>query len=146
MQCWYMPIYACNCAAVITYSRIRNCLLSCVMASKLTCRILSGNNRIYPMIVLGRSLAPLRKYCWNNNEFVYMHIYAREFVFQVQTRSADEPMTTFVLCNECGNRWKVCYFFSNANYSSSFLTCLFQNCKVVIIRPWKIISSYSFVF
>uniref|UniRef100_A0A669ENE8 Transcription elongation factor n=1 Tax=Oreochromis niloticus TaxID=8128 RepID=A0A669ENE8_ORENI len=27
---------------------------------------------------------------------------------QVQTRSADEPMTTFVFCNECGNRWKVC--------------------------------------
>uniref|UniRef100_A0A8C7ZIQ6 Transcription elongation factor n=1 Tax=Oryzias sinensis TaxID=183150 RepID=A0A8C7ZIQ6_9TELE len=26
---------------------------------------------------------------------------------QVQTRSADEPMTTFVLCNGCGNRWKV---------------------------------------
>uniref|UniRef100_A0A8C9TT43 Transcription elongation factor n=1 Tax=Scleropages formosus TaxID=113540 RepID=A0A8C9TT43_SCLFO len=26
---------------------------------------------------------------------------------QVQTRSADEPMTTFVFCNECGNRWKV---------------------------------------
>eukprot|EP00795_Rhopilema_esculentum_P007580 gene7580-13379_t len=25
---------------------------------------------------------------------------------QVQTRSADEPMTTFVLCNECGKRWK----------------------------------------
>lgn len=27
---------------------------------------------------------------------------------QVQTRSADEPMTTFVLCNHCGNRWKFC--------------------------------------
>ncbi|XP_019490568.1 PREDICTED: transcription elongation factor A protein 1-like, partial [Hipposideros armiger] len=27
---------------------------------------------------------------------------------QVQTRSADEPMTTFVVCNECGNRWKSC--------------------------------------
>lgn len=27
---------------------------------------------------------------------------------QVQTRSADEPMTTFVMCNECGNRWKFC--------------------------------------
>ncbi|KAA0706942.1 Transcription elongation factor A protein 2 [Triplophysa tibetana] len=27
---------------------------------------------------------------------------------QVQIRSADEPMTTFVLCNECGNRWKFC--------------------------------------
>nr|XP_014353065.1 PREDICTED: transcription elongation factor A protein 2 [Latimeria chalumnae] len=26
---------------------------------------------------------------------------------QVQIRSADEPMTTFVVCNECGNRWKV---------------------------------------
>ncbi|KFP43324.1 Transcription elongation factor A protein 2, partial [Chlamydotis macqueenii] len=25
---------------------------------------------------------------------------------QVQTRSSDEPMTTFVVCNECGNRWK----------------------------------------
>ena len=29
------------------------------------------------------------------------------FVSQAQTRSADEPMTTFVYCNECGNRWKV---------------------------------------
>lgn len=27
---------------------------------------------------------------------------------QVQTRSADEPMTTFVVCNNCGNRWKFC--------------------------------------
>jgi len=27
---------------------------------------------------------------------------------QVQTRSADEPMTTFVLCNVCGHRWKFC--------------------------------------
>ncbi|KAF7661894.1 hypothetical protein LDENG_00250640 [Lucifuga dentata] len=27
---------------------------------------------------------------------------------QVQTRSADEPMTTFVFCNQCGNRWKFC--------------------------------------
>jgi len=27
---------------------------------------------------------------------------------QLQTRSADEPMTTFCMCNECGNRWKFC--------------------------------------
>jgi len=27
---------------------------------------------------------------------------------QLQTRSSDEPMTTFCLCNNCGNRWKFC--------------------------------------
>ena len=26
--------------------------------------------------------------------------------YQLQTRSADEPMTTFVTCLVCGNRWK----------------------------------------
>ncbi|KAI8874727.1 transcription elongation factor S-II [Backusella circina FSU 941] len=28
--------------------------------------------------------------------------------FQMQTRSADEPMTTFVTCITCGNHWKFC--------------------------------------
>ncbi|KAI8908967.1 transcription factor S-II, central domain-containing protein [Gorgonomyces haynaldii] len=28
--------------------------------------------------------------------------------YQMQTRSADEPMTTFVTCVACGNRWKFC--------------------------------------
>ncbi|KAK9806077.1 hypothetical protein WJX72_000295 [[Myrmecia] bisecta] len=28
--------------------------------------------------------------------------------FQMQTRSADEPMTTFVTCVNCQNRWKFC--------------------------------------
>eukprot|EP00164_Ancoracysta_twista_P003866 GFYU01005186.1.p1 GENE.GFYU01005186.1~~GFYU01005186.1.p1 ORF type:complete len:315 (-),score=67.19 GFYU01005186.1:370-1314(-) len=28
--------------------------------------------------------------------------------YQMQTRSADEPMTTFVTCQHCGNRWKFC--------------------------------------
>lgn len=26
--------------------------------------------------------------------------------FQMQTRSADEPLTTFCTCEHCGNRWK----------------------------------------
>ena len=29
-------------------------------------------------------------------------------IFALSFRSADEPMTTFVICNECGNRWKFC--------------------------------------
>ena len=28
--------------------------------------------------------------------------------FQMQTRSADEPMTTFVTCTVCNSRWKFC--------------------------------------
>lgn len=28
--------------------------------------------------------------------------------YQLQTRSADEPMTTFVTCINCNNRWKFC--------------------------------------
>ncbi len=28
--------------------------------------------------------------------------------YQMQTRSADEPMTTFVTCTNCRNAWKFC--------------------------------------
>ncbi|XP_029105662.1 transcription elongation factor A protein 2 isoform X2 [Scleropages formosus] len=41
---------------------------------------------------------------------------------QVQTRSADEPMTTFVLCNECGNRWKVSWR-SSVSQAASQIHC-----------------------
>jgi transcription elongation factor S-II len=27
---------------------------------------------------------------------------------EMQTRSADEPMTTFAFCEDCGHRWKFC--------------------------------------
>ena len=26
--------------------------------------------------------------------------------YEMQTRSADEPMTQFITCHSCGNRWK----------------------------------------
>jgi transcription elongation factor S-II len=32
----------------------------------------------------------------------------RTTYYQMQTRSADEPMTTFVACLNCDNRWKFC--------------------------------------
>uniref|UniRef100_G3NWD9 Transcription elongation factor A (SII), 3 n=1 Tax=Gasterosteus aculeatus aculeatus TaxID=481459 RepID=G3NWD9_GASAC len=53
---------------------------------------------------------------------------------QVQTRSADEPMTTFVLCNECGNRWKVC--FSPTSFSMTFVFCLcdLKNTFVIFLK------------
>ena len=28
--------------------------------------------------------------------------------YQLQTRSADEPMTTYVHCKNCDNNWKFC--------------------------------------
>ena len=38
--------------------------------------------------------------------------------YQMQTRSADEPMTTFVCCTVCGNRWKVLFSLN------SFMGCV----------------------
>jgi transcription elongation factor S-II len=42
-----------------------------------------------------------------SNEFYCVKCHKRETKYcQVQTRSADEPMTTFVTCVNCGNHWK----------------------------------------
>ena len=43
------------------------------------------------------------KYCGS----VHMFHLNVSLCWQVQTRSADEPMTTSVYCNERGNKWKV---------------------------------------
>lgn len=42
-----------------------------------------------------------------NSEFTCFKCHSNNcHYYQLQTRSADEPMTTFVSCIECGNRWK----------------------------------------
>jgi DNA-directed RNA polymerase subunit M/transcription elongation factor TFIIS len=32
----------------------------------------------------------------------------KTYSYQLQTRSSDEPMTNFVTCIQCGNKWKFC--------------------------------------
>jgi transcription elongation factor S-II len=58
--------------------------------------------------------------CSANNEFLYTRKpevvsdmfkcgkckNTRTSYYQVQTRSSDEPMTTFITCLDCGQRWK----------------------------------------
>jgi transcription elongation factor S-II len=52
-------------------------------------------NKYFPTIEASTDIFRCKK-C-KNNKCTY---------YQLQTRSADEPMTTFVTCIECGNRWK----------------------------------------
>ena len=52
-------------------------------------------NKYFPKIEASTDMYTCRK-C-KKNQCTY---------YQVQIRSADEPMTTFVTCTYCGNRWK----------------------------------------
>ena len=55
--------------------------------------------------------------------------------YQMQTRSADEPMTTFVTCVHCGNRWKVLLFLL------SFLVLIFM----VVLLNWIRLEKNKFI-
>jgi transcription elongation factor S-II len=55
----------------------------------------------------------LHKYALNNENENYEGMFKcgkcksrKTTYYQMQTRSADEPMTTFVTCKNCGNHWK----------------------------------------
>lgn len=61
---------------------------------------------------------------------------------QVQTRSADEPMTTFVFCNECGNRWKVCCIMQTL--LTLYICAPVINCMKCRTSARKLLPSFFF--
>ncbi len=67
------------------------------------------------------------------------------FRIQAQTRSADEPMTTFAYCNDCGNRWKVYIFNAQIQVPTAwalFYYCLLSSCSfadwqnIICLAQW----------
>ena len=50
--------------------------------------------------------------------------------YELQTRSADEGMTTFITCLHCGNRWKHYYVYESLyiNIIIFFIVNLFKAC------------------
>jgi len=49
--------------------------------------------------------------------------------YQLQTRSADEPMTTFVTCVNCGNRWKVLFLLNILTDSIACFVLVLLDCR-----------------
>lgn len=59
-------------------------------------------------------------------------------IFQVQTRSADEPMTTFVFCNQCGNRWKVSLLMYKFYFLDAGLIMSMYDYRILIHRVFDL--------
>lgn len=83
--------YKCSEIAFKPYNELYPCKWEKLLEEKK----LRLENKYFPKIEASTDIFTCRK-C-RSNKCTY---------YQLQTRSADEPMTTFVTCIECGNRWK----------------------------------------
>jgi DNA-directed RNA polymerase III subunit RPC11 len=108
-----MLLFCPTCANILEVEEGPN---SCLRFSCSTCPYIYNinkriSNRTYPKLkevddVLGGAAA------WENVDSTEERCpkcdHPRAFFMQIQTRSADEPMTTFYKCcsQECGHRWR----------------------------------------
>jgi len=107
-----MLMFCPTCANILQVEEGPNCLRfscsTCPYIHNIGKRI---GSRTYPKLkqvddVLGGSAA------WENVDHTEatcpLCSHAKAFFMQIQTRSADEPMTTFYKCckQECGHRWR----------------------------------------
>lgn len=107
-----MLMFCPNCANALAVEEGLNCLRfacsTCPYVYNISQRM---GSRIYPKLkevddVLGGAAA------WDNvdstEERCPKCFHPRAYFVQIQTRSADEPMTTFYKCcnRQCGHRWR----------------------------------------
>ncbi|PSN41752.1 Transcription elongation factor S-II [Blattella germanica] len=88
---------AINDAQLATVQGTKTDLLKCGKCKKRNCTYNQARFLNFVFLSMGVSSG--------TRMYLHMRLLSR---LSVQTRSADEPMTTFVMCNECGNRWKFC--------------------------------------
>lgn len=89
--------------------RIKNGTLSCRVVGSMTHQEMEPSK--WQELIEKKMIRDKNKYNTNKSgasqEFKCRKCGKRETnYYQVQTRSADEPMTTFVTCLNCGNHWR----------------------------------------
>ncbi|XP_063227737.1 DNA-directed RNA polymerase III subunit RPC10 [Bacillus rossius redtenbacheri] len=107
-----MMLFCPNCGTLLALDEGAQCMrFSCLTCPYIYNVVQKVTSRIYPRLkevddVLGGAAA------WDNvdstEERCPACAHPRAYFMQIQTRSADEPMTTFYKCcnHECGHRWR----------------------------------------